>query len=343
MVSEPVVTPGLNSKDHELVDWLELTAFFNEFRTVRLDELHAALEEQFEMVEDDDSHEVLDEFGGNNDGDIARIDAEKEKIRELIENEVDFRIKDCEDAYPFYLGADAEELVLMDNWQDDQYTPYLIYLITAHLTRDSLFDFEVANDLIQRLRNRVFQVLSTFAMAGLANGSAASIGWPRTDKADIITTLKRAEARGAGFLTKEKPGPYTPPNEKDGGIDVIAWQFDVRPPPILFYFAQVASGHNWTEKSVSDHSKLFARNYMDDAHRGNVGYATLLPFRVADEIQWKNQHMIHGVLLDRTRLPKFAVIGQALARSGVEMDESENMPQVLDWLNDFRAEALAWK
>jgi hypothetical protein len=80
---------------------------------------------------------------------------------------------------------------------------------------------------------------------------------------------------------------------------------------------------------------------MDDPHRGNVSYATLLPFRVADEDQWNNEHVIHGVLLDRTRLPKHAVLGQALARNGVEMDESGNMPQVLAWLNDFRAIALS--
>lgn len=341
MAIEPVMTPGLNAEDHVLVDWLELVAFFNEFQTARLDELDASIEEQFEALEDDEPDDDTDDLGDDDAGNIARVDAEKERVRERIENEVDFRLKDCDNAYPFRLGDDAEELVLVEDWQDDRFTPYLTCLITTHLTKNSLFDFEVADELIQRLRNRVFQVLSTFAMAGLASGSAASVGWPRTDKADIIETLKRAEARGAGFQTRKAPGRYTPPKEKDGGVDVIAWQIDVRPPPILFYFAQVASGHNWPGKPVSTHSKLFERHYMDDPHRGNVSYATLLPFRVADEDQWNNEHVIHGALLDRTRLPKHAVLGQALARDGVEMDESGNMPQVLAWLNDFRATALA--
>jgi len=340
MANEPVVTPSLNAEDHVLVDWLELIAFFNEFRTARLDELDASIEEQFESSDDEEAGEDSDALGDGDDGNIGRIDAEKEKIRERVENEVDFRIKDCPDAYPFQLSDDAEELILVDDWRNNQYTPYLTCLITTHLTRKSLFDFEIADELIQRLRNRVFQVLSTFAMAGLASGSAASIGWPRTDRADILSTLRRAEARGAGFQTREVPGPYTPPMEKDGGIDVIAWQADVRPPPILFYFAQVASGHNWPGKPVSTHSKLFERHYMDFAHPGNVSYATLLPFRIADKIQWNNEHVVHGALLDRTRLPKHAVIGQALAERGIQMDESENMPQVLEWLTDFRAAAL---
>lgn len=341
MAAEPVVTPTWKADDHVLVDWLELVAFFNEFRTARLDELDAAIEEQFEALEDDEPDDDIHDFADDDAGNIAQVDAAKEKLRERVENEVDFRLQDCESAYPFLLGDDAEELVLVDDWQDDRFTPYLTCLITTHLTKNSLFDFEVADDLIQRLRNRVFQVLSTFAMAGLARGSAASIGWPRADKANIIAALKRAEERGAGFQTRDAPGRYTPPKEKDGGVDVISWQIDVRPPPILFYFAQVASGHNWPGKPVSTHSTLFERHYMDDPHRGNVSYATLLPFRVADKVQWNNEHVIHGVLLDRTRLPKNAVLGQALARSGVAMDESGNMPQVLSWLNDFRATALA--
>lgn len=340
MATGPIKTPDPNAEDHVLADWLELIAFFNEFRTARLDELDSAIKKQFESLEDDDPDEDIDGLGGDDGGNIARFDSEREKTRERVENEFDFRLNDCENAYPFRLGDDAEELILFDDWQDDKYTPYLTCLITTHLTTSSLFDFQVEGDLIQRLRNRVFQVLSTFAMAGLANGSAASIGWPRTDGADIITTLRRAETRGAGFLTRESPGQHAPPNAKDGGVDVIAWQFDVRIPPILFYFAQVASGHNWPGKPVRTHSRVFKRSYIDDAHRGNVSYATLLPFRVADKAQWYNEHLIHGALLDRTRLSKHAVIGQTLAREGVKMDESENMPQVLNWLNDFRAMAL---
>ncbi|GJL88242.1 MAG: hypothetical protein DHS20C03_19510 [Minwuia thermotolerans] len=323
------------------MDWLELVAFFNKFRVARLDELDAAIEEQFEVIDDDYSDDDRDGLGDIVDGNIARIDAAKERFRGRVENEVEFRTKDCEDAYPFYLADDAEELILVEDWQDKKYTPYLACLVTAHLTQSNLFDFKISNDLIQRLRNRVFQVISTFAMAGLANGSAASIGWPRADKANIIETLKRAEKRGAGFQAKDNPGKYTPVREKDGGIDVIAWGIDTRESPILFYYAQVASGHDWPNKPVKTYVELFQANYFDDPPRGNVSYATLLPFRIADKRQWKAQLMIHGTLLDRTRLPKHVILGQRLAMDGVEMDESNNMPQVLIWLNDFRSTALA--
>ena len=215
MALEPVVTPGLGAAADVLVDWLELVAFFNEFRTARLDELDAAILEQFEIgdvVAEDD--EDIDPLGPEEGENIGWIDAEKERLRERVENEVDFRQGDCKDAYPFTLGPDAEELCLVDDWQDDRFTPYLACLITTHLSRKSLLDFEIDEDLIRRLRNRVFQVLCTFAMAGLAGGSAASVGWPRTDRASIIETLRRAEERGAGFKTREKPGQYTPPRKR---------------------------------------------------------------------------------------------------------------------------------
>ncbi|EFO29111.1 hypothetical protein TRICHSKD4_4927 [Roseibium sp. TrichSKD4] len=339
MVGEPVVTPVPGEKDHVIVDWLELVAFFNDYRTARVDELVAALEEQFESANDDADVDEDDPLGSDDVGNIGRKDAEKEQLLERIENEVEFRIKDCDGTYPFELTDDAEELILVENWQSDHYTPYLTCLITTHLTRSSLFDFVVPDRVIQRLRNRVFQVLSTFAMAGLVSGSAASIGWPREDRASILDTLRRAEGRNAGFATKGQPGRYTSPKEKDGGVDVIAWRIENRPPPILFYFAQVASGHNWPGKPVSVHKDLFERNYMDDPHRGNVNFATLLPFRIHDKLEWQNEHVIHGTLLDRTRLPNYAVKGKLLADSGVEMDESENMPQVLDWITQFRGVA----
>jgi hypothetical protein len=161
MASEPVVTPGLNAEDHVLVDWLELVAFFNEFRTARLDELDAAIEEQFEAVEDGDPDDDTDYLGDDDAGNIARVDAEKERVRERVENEVSFRLNDCANAYPFVLGDNAEELILVEDWKDDRFTPYLTCLITTHLAQNSLFDFKVADDLIQRMRNRVFQIVST--------------------------------------------------------------------------------------------------------------------------------------------------------------------------------------
>jgi len=325
MLFEPVLTPPLDSSASVLADWLELIAFFNEFGIARLDVLQAALKEQEEEPEDD----------------IGENDKLLDRLIETLENEIDSREASCDGGYPFELSSDAEELILKENWEEDDYSFYIVCLLTSHLTTDSLFDFKVDVDLIKRLRNRVFQIVSTLAMAGLAEGSAGSIGWPRVDSETVLQALKRAESRGAGFVTKNEPGQYTPPQEKDGGIDVISWTLVDRPPPTVFYYGQVASGHKWQGKPANVHIGVFNPNYLEYGPRSNIAFATLIPFRVNDVTQWINQHTMHGTIIDRTRIPTYAKRGLQLSAKGVEMDEIENMPQVTNWISDFKFAALA--
>ncbi|WP_152610491.1 hypothetical protein [Leisingera sp. ANG-DT] len=341
MAGEPVVTPPLGAPEDVFVDWLELVAFFNEFRTARLDELEAALEEQYEEVDDDEVDDEDGDLGDDGAENIARIDARNERLRESVENEVDLRIQACEGAYPFVLSADAEELELVEDWTDERYATYLTCLLASHVSRQSLLDFEVETGLISRLRNRVFQVVSTYALCGFVDGQAASVGWPREDKATVLETLRRAEMRGAGFQTKDAPGPYTPPQAKDGGIDVIAWRTENVPPPSLFVYGQVASGHNWRGKPVGYFMELLEVNYMEIRPMVERNTATMMPFRVLDEGEWYREHMGHGRILERTRMPKYAFQGLRIVEAGTETDEAGNMPQVTSWVEDFRQAALA--
>jgi len=257
-----------------------------------------------------------------------------------IENEINERETACNGGYPFELSDDAEELTLKAAWDADEHSIYFVCLLTSHLTKKSLFDFKVETALVTRLRNRVFQVISTVAMAGLARGSAASIGWPRPNNEGIIETLKRAQARGAGFVVRDEVGPDTPEHEKDGGIDVISWSVDDREPPTILFYGQVASGHDWKGKPVSTYEKSFEAHYLAPGPRGNTAFATLIPFRETDVFLWHNQHMQHGTLLDRTRVPRFARVGFELSQAGQEMDEVDNLPQVAQWVSDFRTSAL---
>ncbi len=324
MIGEPVVTPVLTDSVTVLVDWLELIAFFNEFNIARLDVLRGALREQEEEPEND----------------IGERDRATEKLIEHIENEIAEREHFCNGSYPFVLSDDAEELKFNGEWNSEEYSFYLVCLLTSHLTKNSLFDFKTETDLEIRLRNRVFQVISTFAMAGLANGSAVSVGWPRENKQTVLQTLNRAQDWGAGFTTRRQTGEYVASQEKDGGIDVISWSTVDRPPPTIFYYAQVASGHNWKGKPVKIHIEVFEPNYFEYPPRGNKAFATLIPFRVTDVQLWINEHTKHGTILDRTRLPYYAKKGLDLKKSGTPMDEADNIPQVTEWITDFRDHAL---
>ena len=320
----PLDPPSLITELRNLVDWLELDALFSPFGLSRLDAVISDLQAQFEEHEDD--FEVIDRW--------------KEDLINQIETEVSARSDALEAAYPFKLSDDAEELVLQDAWREERFSFYLVCLLTSHITASEIMHFKPDDVLIRRLRNRVFQIVATLAMAGVAGGSAVSVGWPRESGERILDLLIRSAAMGSGISPKAVVSQYTPPREKDGGIDVIAWSGELNPPPSTLWFAQAASGSNWPGKSVADHALVFQANYMD-APRCNVSFATLIPFRVTDPIEWNQQHLYHRSLHDRLRLPRRALDGLRRARAGVPIDEADQMNVVATWLEDYVREALA--
>jgi hypothetical protein len=198
-----------------------------------------------------------------------------------------------------------------------------------------------SGNLLTRLRNRIFQILSTLAMAGLSGGPAISVGWPRVSGETIVALMRRAAANGAGFGVRNPPGIYVPPDEKDGGIDVMAWTPEQTPPPSNLFFGQTASGNNWPGKPASEHAKLFANNYLQDIMTGNRSYATIIPFRVWDQRQWNAQNLFHRSLVERLRLPCHAYRGLQQAQNGVMVDEADQIDNVVDWLREYRTSALA--
>ncbi|WP_172492378.1 hypothetical protein [Gluconobacter oxydans] len=321
MRAEPVLLPDITSPPEVMVDVLELIAIFNEYNVSRVDEVRSSL---FQQKDEQDS-------------DISSNDREAEEINDKIENEINSRISSLGDSYPYEFSSDGEELTLVSNWKEEKYSFYITCLLTSHLTRDSSLNGETPIVLIQRLRNRVFQVMATLAMAGLARGNAASIGWPREGSESVMSALKRAERYRPSYITLDEPGELTPPREKDGGIDIIAWSMtDDRPPPTHFYYGQVASGHNWQDKPVELEVRMFEMNYFKYAPGCNRCYATLIPFRVMNSnSEWYRDHSKHGSILDRTRLPKYALEGINLAEKGVWMDESNNVSQITEWINNI--------
>lgn len=324
-IAERVKTPPLGANASILCDWLEISALFSDYRVSRIDALVAAEEQQEEEHEDN----------------IGEADRQKELLVESIENEIIERQTNCRGAYPFVLGPAGEELELVEDWSAPKYSFYLVCLLTTHLSRNSLFDFQLRPDLIVSLRNGVFQTISTLAMAGLASAAnvtacAASVGWPRQRGEPLLEVLRRAQGRGAGFTVKERPGEYTPDDEKDGGIDVIAWRLEDRPPPSVFFYAQAASGNNWRGKPVSVHVPFFEDNYLDRRTLANISFATLIPFRELDAKLWIKETSIHHTLVDRTRIASYGSVALAWPNAHESIDDVHRMPEVTSWISNLR-------
>jgi hypothetical protein len=169
-----------------------------------------------------------------------------------------------------------------------------------------------------------------------------SIGWPRQSGETVIAALRRAEALGSGFIARVEPGVYAPPDAKDGGVDAISWTIGTgRIPPDVTFYGQVASGHNWRGKPVSVHVISFNANYLDHPPVGNVSYATLIPFCIDDDVLWMTESAVHGAVLDRLKIPHYALIAEKMLDEGVAFDESNNLPDALNWVMEFRGSLLS--
>lgn len=318
-MTSPVDPPALTLGVDDLVDWLELTAMFDEFGVARIDALLGSLQELEETAEDD----------------IGERDRKREQLIEDIENEVDLRQKHLCDAYPFKLSESGEELSRCDQWLDEQYVFYIICLITTHVSGSAILRRPPVEALLVRLRNYIFQIVATLGLAGLSIGPAFSVGWPRQNGEALVDLLARAAAAGGGFTPRNPPGPYVSPQEKDGGIDVIAFSSDGLPPPTAFYFGQTASGKNWPGKPVSEHARTFGGAYMIDHMTGNMVYVTLIPYRVTNEAFWYAQSQLHRAILERLRLPARALKGLRLAVDGTPVDHFENVADLSRWVGDY--------
>ena len=315
----PIDAPTLGLKVDDLADWLELAALFDEFHVARVDTLIGSLLEQEETPEDD----------------IGERDKKREQLVEELENEIDKRRNALGGTYPFELSEACDELVVTGEWRETQFAFYLICLIAAHVTGSAILRTPPAGQMLTTLRNQVFQIIATLGLAGLSGGPAFSVGWPRQQGETIVALLTRAAAVGGGFTVRNPPGPYTPPQEKDGGVDVIAWTPGDRPPPTAFFFGQTASGKNWTDKPVADHARTFQGAYMQDLMTGNLSHVTLIPYRVLDERDWNHLHQFHRAILDRLRLPLRAWQGLQLGLNGVGIDGADRVDELRNWLGEF--------
>jgi hypothetical protein len=318
-MTSPIDPPTLALQVDDLVDWLELTALFSQFGVARLDALLGALLELDESAEDD----------------IGERDRQREQLIERLENEIQLRRTSLGDAYPFELNPSGDELIRSETWQNPQFSFYLVCLITTHASGSAILRTPPVEELLTRLRNRVFQIIATLGLAGLSSGPAFSVGWPRRSGESIIELLERAVSAGAGFAVRNPPGAYTSPHEKDGGVDVIAWTPAVQPPPTAFFFGQTASGKNWPGKPVTDHARVFRTAYMNDHMTGNIQYLTMIPYRVIDDAFFMTQSAMHMAILERLRLPLRAWQGLQLAANGIPIDDADSIGELGQWLTDF--------
>ena len=334
-----------------LADWLEVLALSRRREAAARADL-AGLYDLF----DDAGHaaETEPETGEELDGGILE-DGRRAFIDEVFE-ELHYRADVLEGRYPFRIEEKGPDWRLLrepdprDRETAAARAAYLFCLLASAL-RDGRIRGGVTGPLERRLPG-VFQAIAVEAAAGVLGGESFSFGWPRPDGSGFLPALREASRRLGLGTPLERAPPRSQGREKDAGIDVIAWRgFADRRPGKLVLFGQVASGRNWTGKSVKAETSNFLSWFSQRPTEHSVP-AIFIPFpqhhdctgrddrafeAVAADEAWSREQRF-GIVVDRLRIVDTAAQRLAARRKTGEADTLEKMSV---WIEDAVTAAQA--
>ena len=235
------------------------------------------------------------------DDDVDEGSDDSELIAESAFLVIERRHKACGGAYPFRLSADGSAI---EPNEDATLAPYSFLLLL------SVFGLKAGPE--DSYPERTFEDLCAVAAAPYLGGphgkaEGLSFGFPR-----------RYEAKGFGpalhdlykrlGVGKLKPGVEVEnlsKSQKDGGIDVIAWQhFPDRELGQLIAFGQCAVGQtDWREKASALKPGSFCRKWLGVAPPSDPLPMYFIPFDPPRSEKWFNLAAdAGGVVFDRQRI-----------------------------------------
>lgn len=317
-----------------LADWLELAAFASHRGQVSVAEINEALE-----IEEDFEPEK-----------IHFEDNLREERMQVVLAAIEERQRVMEGAYPFRLSNGGYRISLNPDWTNAGGAAYLLCLLLSHtageglLIEDSLPDLAPARDL--------FQVCATLCAAGVCGGPAISFGWPRPDKTRFHEKLVEVYKIYGDGQPYPKPPPGSPPQLKDGGIDVIAWSYEPDGRQGTRYLlGQAASGQDWEKKSVRQYIDPFHEFWFEYRPTSKPEAALFIPFCLPEsgseegyfgQEEAYDGHLrylisILGTIYYRYRIPWHTARAITLAEEGITpIERLDSVKDVIKWVEDAR-------
>ncbi len=155
---------------------------------------------------------------------------------------------------------------------------------------------------------RWFEELSQMAAETFMAGESVLLSPPRSALPrpfpSAIDRLCALVKEGAGWKAQpygwNRRGAGLAP--QDDAVDVVAWRhFPDQLPGKLLFFAQCASGDNWTTKLTELQPEAFCGQWMRDTPPSKVIRGMFVPHRVPRE-RWDYSNRYGGILFDRTRI-----------------------------------------
>ena len=245
----PINPPLPQDTRSRLADWLELETLIRPRGVAtRSDVLRL-----YDFIEDAGHELEIDEMTGE-ELETEVLEHGRSECADEVLAEIEHRVETLDADYPFEFDLSSHQwrLSIASPAQDVRVraarTCYLFCLLTSTI-RDARITGNIAA-LRQSMANH-FQAIATDAAAGVLNGQAISFGFPRPSGLGFRAALVEASRQIRLGRPLETPPLHSKGQEKDAGIDVIAWRdFRDGRPSKLVLLGQVASGHNWREKSV---------------------------------------------------------------------------------------------
>lgn len=304
-------------------DFLELAAFFAEDGFVRTSDVA----NEASIGADEEPSDLEDEM---KDG----LEEMKSEVIQRIES----RHEVLGSAYPFWLDPNGDILTYEPVGESLGKAAYVLSLVLSNLHSPVLSNSRLIpeKEEIPGLR-RLFQYLSTAALAAEIQGVAWSFDSPRPDGSSFLGKLKEIWSTFEDGTVSRQPG--APERPKDDKVDVFAARLHPdRQPGFLLAVAQVATGKDWKDKSLLGHLDVFKQRWFADSPATRFIPYMIVPFAVAD-LKLRDHVRSLGNMLHRLRLPVRVSEARKLVEAGVTIEAYDQLPAVVDWVASYRARA----
>ena len=340
----PVSSPLPTDTRSRLADWLEVMSL----ATARGVATRGEVLGNYDLLADDGHGVERDEETGDSlEAEI--LEDSRANVADVVLEELEYRAEILGANYPFRIEARGQNWrivreAMIDNAEIVAARACYTFCLLTSAIRDRCIQGTDVGPVERALANH-FQAIASAAAAGLLGGEVVSFGWPRPGGTAFLPALRDvARKLRAGSPLAAAP-LWSNGRDKDAGIDVIAWRDfpDARPGKIIL-FGQVASGNNWTEKSVKSDTPRFlswfskrpAEHYIPaifipfPQHHGCAGREDAAFEDVAHAEAWLREQEF-GIVFDRLRI--VATAAQRLAGAS-DVAEGGTLAAVNGWIAD---------
>ena len=301
-------------------DFLELSAFFSTDGFVR-------------------TSDVANEVSIGSNEEAVSIDDEMrdgtEEIVSVVVQRIEARNEVLGSVYPFMLDSNGDILTFEAVGDCLGRGAYILSLVLSNLRTPLLAGSPLMpNDSEIVSLRRLFQHMSTAALAAEVQGVAWSFGSPRPDGSSFLDKLKEIWVTvNDGTVGRNLGAPDRPQDDK---IDVFAARLHPdRLPGFLFAVAQVATGSNWAEKSLIGHLDAFKRRWFVKAPVTRFIPYMIIPFAL-DDLTLLDHVVFLGNILHRLRVPLRVSEAQELVEAGVKIEAYNELQRVVEWVVSYR-------